>query len=77
MFTVNIVQQLLFGITCTQQTVSQHLVCLTGNGAYCYIHVSFTARTSVAAHPVPSHQCSTFIYSSATAGTLKPTRCHM
>jgi len=37
MFTVNMVQQLMFRITCTEQTVSQHWVCLTGNGAYCYI----------------------------------------
>jgi hypothetical protein len=40
MFTVNMVQQLMFRVTCTEQRVSQRLVCLTGNGAYCYIYVS-------------------------------------
>lgn len=40
MVTVNMVQQLMFRIACTEQTVSQHLVFCTGNGAYCYIYVS-------------------------------------
>jgi len=34
------IQQLMFRIMCTEQTLSQHLLCLTGNGAYCYIYVS-------------------------------------
>jgi len=51
MFTVNVVQQLMFRTACTEMTVSQHLVCLTGNGAYCYIQYMW-AHTSTESHNI-------------------------